>query len=97
MKCIIFRCSKKTEMYLYLPWQDDEEALLKELPNGLLNLTGSLSRVMELELAPDVKLARVNVTDVITSLTEKGFYIQMPPNEILRNDNSMLSNPSDSF
>jgi len=52
---------------------------------------------MDIELTPDRKLARVKVGDVLAALEEKGFYIQMPPNELLRKDQSMLSNPSDSF
>ena len=97
MKCAIFRCSKKVEMYLYVPFKEDEEQLLDDLPDGLDKLTGQLEKVMELELSAEKKLARVNVEDVMASLTEKGFYIQMPPNDILRKDDSMLYDPSDSF
>lgn len=97
MKCVIFRCSKKDEMYLYVPFKEDEDTLLDDLPDGLQKLTGRLDKVMELELTPERKLARVMVDDVLVSLTEKGFYIQMPPNDVLRKDDSMLHNPSDSF
>lgn len=97
MKCVIFRCSKKDEMYLYVPYKEDEAALLDDLPDGLQKLTGRLDRVMDLELTAERKLARVNVEDVKASLKEKGFYIQMPPNDVLRKDDSMLHNPSDSF
>jgi len=97
MKCVIFRCSKKVEMYLYVPLKEDEEQLLADLPDGLDKLTGRLEKVMELELTPDRKLARVKVEDVVASIKEKGFYIQMPPNAILRKDDSMLYDPSDSF
>lgn len=97
MKCVIFRCGKKQEMYLYVPFQDDAAALLRDLPPGLEKLTGSLDRVMELELTPDRKLARANVQEVIAALEGKGFYLQSPPNELLRKDDSMLRDPSDSF
>ena len=97
MKCVIFRCSKKDEMYLYVPFKDDEATLLDDLPDGLQKLTGRLEKVMELELTAERKLARANVDDVKSSLKEKGFYIQMPPNDVLRKDDSMLRNPSDSF
>ena len=97
MKCVIFRCSKKDEMYLYVPFKDDEATLLDDLPDGLQKLTGRLEKVMELELTAERKLARANVDDVKSSLKEKGFYIQMPPNDLLRKDDSMLHNPSDSF
>jgi len=97
MKCVIFRCSKKDEMYLYVPYQDNDADLLKELPEGLQKLTGQLDKVMNLELSPDRKLARANAQEVIVALKEKGFYLQSPPNELLRKDESMLNNPSDSF
>ncbi|MDH5219195.1 MAG: YcgL domain-containing protein [Gammaproteobacteria bacterium] len=97
MKSAIFRCDKKDQMYLYTPYQEDEEAVIEALPEGLLKLTGKLKKVMVLDLTPEQKLARANVNDVIASITEKGYYLQYPPNEILRQDESMLHNPSDSF
>lgn len=97
MKCVIFRCSKKDEMYLYVPYQEQEEKLLSDLPDGLQQVTGRLEQVMELELTPQRKLARANVEEVMLSLKDKGFYLQMPPNEVIRKDDSMLHNPSDSF
>ncbi len=84
-------------MYLYVPYQDDESMLLNNLPEELGNWTGKLEKVMDLEVTPGRKLARAKVEDVIASLEEKGFYIQMPPNELLRKDESMLNNSSDSF
>ena len=97
LKCVIFRFRNYAAMYLYIPLKDDQETSPDDLPEGLEKLTGKLEKVMELELTSERKLARVNVEDVMTSLTEKGFYIQMPPNNILRKDDSMLYDPSDSF
>lgn len=97
MKCVVFRCTKKDEMYLFVPDSENKEELLLALPDGLEKLTGRLEKVMELELSPERKLARVNAEDVMASLRDRGFYIQMPPNDVLRQDDSMLSNPSDSF
>lgn len=97
MKCLIFRCSKKEEMYLYVPYQEDESTALEAIPEALLKITGKLVKAMELELSPDRKLARANVNDVITAIKDKGFYLQSPPNEILRKDDSMLNNTSDGF
>ena len=84
-------------MYLYVPYKDDEETLLEDLPAELSTLTGRLDQVMELDLSGDRKLARANVEDVIASLDERGFYIQMPPNELIRKDSSMLKDDSDTF
>ncbi len=97
MECVIYRCSKKDEMYLYVPDTGNEEELLKTLPAGLLQTTGELTKVINLILTPDKKLARVDVKDVIKAINEKGYFIQLPPNELLRKDSSMLSDPSDSF
>ena len=97
MKCVIFRCSKKDEMYLYVPDTENDDDLLDTLPDGLTHLTGRLDKVMELELTPDRKLARAKVEEVITALQDKGFYLQMPPNDVLSQDESMLNTPSDSF
>lgn len=97
MKCIIYRCSRKEEMYLYLPYNKDETVLMQGLPEKLKLLTGQLQKVMELELAPERKLARANVPEVIRSLHEKGFYIQMPPGDILLKDKGILADNSDTF
>ena len=84
-------------MYLYVAHRDEEGDLLKDLPEGLKKLTGRLEKVMDLELCPDRKLARAKVKDVMAALQEKGFYLQSPPNALLRKDDSMLYDPSDSF
>lgn len=97
MKVIIFRCSRKDEMYLYLPYQENEDQVINELSADLLKLTGNIEKVMELDLTPERKLARAKVEDVLISLKDKGYYLQMPPNAVLIKDNSMLYDPKDSF
>jgi len=94
---MIFRCSKKMEMYLYLPHQEDQNEALKAMPEGLENVTGRLSWVMDLELTADRKLARADVDEVKIALAEKGFYLQSPPNDMLKADESMLNHSSDGF
>lgn len=97
LECSVFRCSKKDEMYLYLPYGEDKELLINSVPDGLLKLTGQLDHVMDLELAEERKLARADVIEVIKQINENGFYLQMPPNAVIRKDDSMLNNSSDSF
>ncbi len=97
MKCSVFRCSRKEEMYLYLPYQEDNTELIETLPDDLLELTGCLEKVLELEITAERKLARVKAEDVLCGLHDKGYYLQMPPNAVLIKDESMLHNPSDSF
>jgi len=98
MLSIIFRCSKKDEMYLYLPYDDkpDESSLIEQLPEGLQQLTGRLEKVMELDITPDCKLARADTQDVLHSLEQKGYYLQMPPNDVFQQD-SRLDDPGDGF
>lgn len=97
MRCVIFRCSNKQEMYLYVPYQPEEAALLQHLPASLRNLTGRLDKVMELELSPGRKLARAQVEEVLAALQQQGFYLQMPVHELLRKDDRMLHDPADGF
>jgi uncharacterized protein YcgL (UPF0745 family) len=97
MNCVVFRCSRKQEMYLYVPQEQADEAALARLPTALTQLTGRLEKVMELALTPERKLARANVQEVMQSLTEKGFYLQMPPNDLLSADQTMLHEPGDGF
>ncbi len=97
MKCLVFRCGRKDEMYLYLPYSEDEKTLIETLPEDLLKLTGGLQKALELEITIDRKLARVKAADVLSALQDKGYFLQMPPNAVLIKDESMLNNPSDSF
>ncbi len=97
MKCLIYRCQKKQEMYLYIPFLEDEQMALSKLPDELNTLTGRLEKVMELELTAQRKLARVNCADVIDALSTKGFFLQMPPADLLAKDSSVLDDHSDSF
>lgn len=74
--CVVYRCSKQQEMYLYL-----RAGLAPEtLPEPLLVRTGRLTEVMQIELSPQRRLARVDVNRVIEQLAGPGFYLQMPPN-----------------
>ena len=97
MECVVYRCGNKEEMYLYVPDVGDDAAGLKDLPAGLLQITGELTKVMNLVLSAERKLARVDVNEVMSALKDKGYFIQLPPGELLLKDSSMLSNPSDSF
>ena len=75
-ECLIYRCAKQEEMYLYLRTGFTPE----QLPEALLRRTGRLTQVMQLTLTPERKLARVEVARVIERLAADGWYLQMPPN-----------------
>ena len=73
--CVVYRCSRQDEMYLYV--KDGVE--LDELPESLLGKVGRLSQVMSLSLDPARKLARVDVRQVLKRLDQEGWFLQLPP------------------
>ncbi|HEY0721671.1 MAG TPA: YcgL domain-containing protein [Gammaproteobacteria bacterium] len=75
--CTIYKSLSKDGLYIYL--RDRE--MLATLPEALLKSLGNTELVMELELTPERTLARADVKEVIKSLDEKGFYVQMPPRD----------------
>jgi uncharacterized protein len=76
MECTIYRCSKQAEMYLYLR----AELAPETLPEALRQRAGRLTRVMDLQLSADRKLARVDVRKVMERVAAEGWYLQLPPN-----------------
>jgi uncharacterized protein YcgL (UPF0745 family) len=80
IKCDVYRCSKKADTYVYL-----ESGMNKDdLPEGLMQLLGDLSQFLKLDLDNASKLARVEVRDVLTALGSQGYFLQMPPAELLK-------------
>lgn len=79
VNCKIYRCSKHDEMYLYT----HESKKISDLPDGLIHLVKDLTHVMDLELTPERKLAREDITNVINNLEKKGFHLQMPANTLI--------------
>lgn len=74
MKCYIYRCSAKNDMYLYLKDQDD----FSVLPDHLRKAIGETEFSMELDITPERKLAKEDPALVISNLEEQGFHLQMP-------------------
>jgi uncharacterized protein YcgL (UPF0745 family) len=75
MQSYIYKSLKKNELYLYLQKKDDFSAI----PESLLDSFGKIEFVMELDIVPERKLAREDTAKVLSSLQEKGFFVQMPP------------------
>jgi uncharacterized protein YcgL (UPF0745 family) len=73
--CSIYRCSKKEGMYLYV----DKKVGLEKIPEPLMRQIGKTELAMTLLIDSEKKLARANAADVLASINEKGFYLQMPP------------------
>lgn len=73
--CVIYRCAKQDEMYLYVRAGLSPDTL----PEALRQRTGKLTEVMALQLTPQRKLARVDAARVLAKLAADGWYLQMPP------------------
>lgn len=76
--CIIYRCAKQPEMYLYRR----ADFPIEEIPEALCQRTGELTEVMALTLTPQRALAREDVSKVMHNLLDQGVHIQMPPNPL---------------
>ena len=77
--CVVYRCARQEEMYLYVRADTEVEALSEDL----LKRVGALTQVMELSLTPESKLARAEASVVVQKLRDDGFYLQMPPSALL--------------
>jgi uncharacterized protein YcgL (UPF0745 family) len=73
--CYVYKSLRKRDTYVYLRQRDDFSVLPQELAVAL----GELAFVLELELAPDRKLARELAPVVLDRLAERGFHLQLPP------------------
>ena len=82
MNCQIFRSDRSSETYLYL----GADCPFEDLPADLQATFGEPVLVMTLELFPEKKLARVAARDVLKSLNERGYFLQLPPKLPLENE-----------
>ena len=73
--CVVYRCRRQDEMYLYLR----ADLCSEDVPEALRQRTGRLTEVMRLQLDPARRLARVDVQQVIAQLRTQGWFLQMPP------------------
>jgi len=80
IKCEVYRCGEKADTYLYLK----DGADLEDLPEKLLDLLGELTPFLKLELSESSKLARIETNDVLLALADQGYYLQLPPGELLK-------------
>lgn len=75
LMCSIYRSSKKAEMYLYVAKGMDMETL----PAELMKYFGQPEHVMDMLLREARPLARVDVLEVMQTISDQGFFLQMPP------------------
>lgn len=75
MICAVYKSLKKAETYLYVLKRDD----FSSVPEVLLSTFGTPKLVTLLNLAKRDKLAIADKDKLVAALTEKGFYLQLPP------------------
>lgn len=75
LTCVVYKSLRKAETFIYLP----AETKLTELPEELQKLLGETQPVIEIELVPGKKLARYTADEVIASIQQQGYHLQLPP------------------
>jgi uncharacterized protein len=79
MQCYVYKSLKKHLLYLYVDKHND----FSRVPAELLQNFGMLEFVLELELTPERKLAKEDSKQILASLKEKGFFVQLPPTDFM--------------
>lgn len=77
MLCSVFKSSKKEETYLYVRRGED----FKDFPEALMTAFGDPVHVLDMLLTPEKTLARANAKEVLDSIRDKNFFLQLPPPE----------------
>lgn len=75
MRCYVYRSPMRKETYLYLAVEGDFTAI----PDALMDLFGPPELALEFDLTEDRRLAKEDARDVLQNLRERGFHLQMPP------------------
>ncbi|MEN3156965.1 YcgL domain-containing protein [Alkalimonas sp. NCh-2] len=75
MLCAIYKSPNKDQTYLYLERRDDFAAV----PSALLASFGKPELVTLINLDNRTSLALADLTKVKAELTNKGYYLQLPP------------------
>ncbi|SFR64182.1 YcgL domain-containing protein [Thiomicrospira sp. ALE5] len=73
-----YKSSKKDELYIMVP----QTTQLSDLPQELLVMFGEAKHVLDFEMTPTRKMGREDPTKVWDALQTKGYFIQLPPQEV---------------
>lgn len=90
MHCDIYKFPRHDDMYVYIArpdFPDDTDEIkdwLGVLPKDFRASLGVSKFVMHLDLATTPTLARVDKEDVLEKLKSQGYYVQMPPQDVMR-------------
>ena len=77
MLTAVYKSSKRANTYLYIEKRDD----FSKIPDPLMDTFGTPLYVMMFDLSKREKLGIADIKLVQSELTEKGFYLQLPPKE----------------
>ncbi|GAA0858181.1 YcgL domain-containing protein [Aliiglaciecola litoralis] len=75
MLVYVYKSPKKQDTYLYLPRKND----FTELPDALLKMFGAPKFLTILATQKHQQIGMVDKQRLMDELTEKGFYLQLPP------------------
>ncbi|HEY0209664.1 YcgL domain-containing protein [Acerihabitans sp.] len=75
MFCVIYRSTKQDQTYLYIEKKDD----FSRVPPDLMARFGKPVLSMLFPLNGSKKLVAADINKVKQSLTDQGFYLQLPP------------------
>ena len=95
MHCDIYKFSKKDDLYVYIARPDypnDTDEIrdwLSVLPKDFRQVIGRETFVMHLDLENTPKLARVDREEVLAKLQSQGYFVQMPPQDVMRRQAEM--------
>ena len=78
LTCSIYKSTRKTNAYLFVP----ENTKLETLPAPLLQVLGKLEYVMNLSLNKKKKLAQADAHNVIHAINSQGYYLQLPEHHL---------------
>ena len=75
MHAFVYKSLRKQDTYIYLGKRDDFEVM----PAAVRGPLEPFAFVLDVELTPERRLARVDAAQVRANLREHGFHLQLPP------------------
>ncbi len=90
MHCDVYKFPKHDDLYVYIArpdYPDDTDEIkdwLGVLPKDFRSRLGTSKFVMHLDLQATKKLARVDKDEVFSKLKSQGYFVQMPPQDVMR-------------
>jgi len=74
MQVVVYRSSVKEGMYIYM----GAENSLDTIPAAVMKQLGQPEKALDFELTPSRQLPNADAKEVLETIENQGFYIQMP-------------------